>query len=800
MTRRTALSTSLVTACWLWLLATLGFPASASAQIQTFTDRAAWEAAVAAAGSSAQFYDFTGLGLVPPPDTTGANRVDQLDTDYAGRFRIVIDQLATSAFSNPGLDLLPDASCSLGTGDCNVFTFNMIDPTSTLVQPKFNRLVMPTPIVAFGGHFIQTGWTAGGTPAATGNVTLRFGTDTVVVNNFLDGTGNGFFGFVAAIPATTIEFTFAKTGTIQNDIFQVYNPAFGLGPAGPAPAYGVVARAARRGEFGHESDILGGDVGTGSIVRWVFSTDGSTASHAVLGTGVCTVPGQVTEDCMRAGAYSAAFQGPARSMAFRSVKYTGTTPKSGRVNAVLDGKFQEAPFDLPNGFLTVGGSVRLLNANAFSQLLATAGSPAGQFLLGGYSVLDGLDIEERFQQTRIQLSTSLLSSGEELLRNATSPSDTLITLPVVTGSYLFQPGTIYTVMLDAATSSIAQVFGAETGYGRVDFLSTLAPAPVFFTDDAGNPITEFEVVGSVPTPPPGAATLTLAPPTATGLLDSEHTLTATVTDGSGSPVADALVNFDVTSGPNTGVGGLSAANAAGQATFTYAGTGGIGTDVIKAAVGALESNTVQRTWTPPGVLDRIVIAPASATIAAGASQAFTVEAFDRFDYTRGDVTADTQFAISPSGSCNGASCTPAAAGPHTVTTTYQGKTAVASLTVTGTGYSFTGFFSPVDNFPVVNAAKAGSSVPIKFSLLGNQGLDIMSPGYPLSQQLACMTGAVEDQIEQLATAGASGLHYDAQTDTYTYVWKSDKAWGGKCRQLVVKLKDGSTHTALFKFN
>jgi hypothetical protein len=561
-----------------------------------------------------------------------------------------------------------------------------------------------------------------------------------------------------------------------------------------------VARAARRGEFGHESNILGGDVGTGSIVRWVFSTDGSSASQAVLGTGVCTVPGQVSEDCIRAGAYAGAYQGAARSIAFRSVKYTGATPKSGRVNAVFDGKFREAPFDLPNGFLTAGGSVRLLDAAAFSQLLADAGTTAGAFLLGGYTVAEGTDIEERFRQTRIQLSTSLLSSGEELLRNNSSPSDTPIAVPVTTGSVLFQPGAFYTVMLDAAASSIAQVFGGATGYGRVEFLSTLAPAPAFFTDDAGNPIAEFEVVGSVPTPPAGAGTLMLAPETTTGLLDSTHTLTATVIDGGGSPVPDALVAFEVISGPNAAVGGVAGANAAGQATFTYTGIGGVGTDVIKAAVGELESETVQQTWTPPGVLDHIAIVPSSATIAAGASQAFTVEAFDRFNYSRGDVTADTQFAISPSGSCSGASCTPAAAGPHTVTATHQGKTAAASLTVTGLQYSFTGFFSPIDNAPVVNSVKAGSSLPIKFSLQGNQGLDIMSPGSPSSQQTTCSSGAPLDQVEELATAGASGLHYDAPTDTYTYVWKSEKSWGGKCRQLVVKLKDGSTHTALFKFN
>ncbi|HET8768324.1 MAG TPA: PxKF domain-containing protein [Pedococcus sp.] len=47
--------------------------------------------------------------------------------------------------------------------------------------------------------------------------------------------------------------------------------------------------------------------------------------------------------------------------------------------------------------------------------------------------------------------------------------------------------------------------------------------------------------------------------------------------------------------------------------------------------------------------------------------------------------------------------------------------------------------------------------------------------------------------------GGSSLQYDAATGTYTYVWKSDKAWAGSCRQLVVKLDDGTLHRANFKF-
>jgi hypothetical protein len=115
------------------------------------------------------------------------------------------------------------------------------------------------------------------------------------------------------------------------------------------------------------------------------------------------------------------------------------------------------------------------------------------------------------------------------------------------------------------------------------------------------------------------------------------------------------------------------------------------------------------------------------------------------------------------------------------------------------GYSFTGFFSPVDNPPMFNTVKAGASVPVKFSLAGDQGLGILAAGSPASQRIACDSRAPLDAIEETATAGSSGLQYNAFTDQYTYVWKTEKGWANSCRQLNVKLDDGSDHLASFQF-
>jgi hypothetical protein len=39
--------------------------------------------------------------------------------------------------------------------------------------------------------------------------------------------------------------------------------------------------------------------------------------------------------------------------------------------------------------------------------------------------------------------------------------------------------------------------------------------------------------------------------------------------------------------------------------------------------------------------------------------------------------------------------------------------------------------------------------------------------------------------------GPSGLIYDAAGDRYVFVWKTDKRWVGSCRQLILKLRDGT---------
>jgi hypothetical protein len=125
--------------------------------------------------------------------------------------------------------------------------------------------------------------------------------------------------------------------------------------------------------------------------------------------------------------------------------------------------------------------------------------------------------------------------------------------------------------------------------------------------------------------------------------------------------------------------------------------------------------------------------------------------------------------------------------------------ATVELPPAGPAYHFGGFRQPVDALPTINQMKAGGAVPVKFSLGGDQGLSIFAAGYPKSQLIACDATATVAGIETTVSAGGSSLSYDPLSDTYTYVWKTDKSWAGTCRQLVLSFVDGSVQRATFSF-
>lgn len=128
--------------------------------------------------------------------------------------------------------------------------------------------------------------------------------------------------------------------------------------------------------------------------------------------------------------------------------------------------------------------------------------------------------------------------------------------------------------------------------------------------------------------------------------------------------------------------------------------------------------------------------------------------------------------------------------PQTVTVTVQvtdehGQQSTASATI-DVIWDFAGFQAP-SNPTGVTEIKAGSSLPIKFSLTGDQGLLVLD-GPPTFQRTDCTTGA---EIGGPVDAAAGELFsYDNGSDTYKFVWKTPKAWSGRCGTLTVSLADG----------
>jgi hypothetical protein len=113
-------------------------------------------------------------------------------------------------------------------------------------------------------------------------------------------------------------------------------------------------------------------------------------------------------------------------------------------------------------------------------------------------------------------------------------------------------------------------------------------------------------------------------------------------------------------------------------------------------------------------------------------------------------------------------------------------------------YPWSGFFEPVNNPKVLNRAKAGTAIPVRFSLGGNRPAPVLAPGSPEVTSRTCPSWTT-DAIEQTVSASTSSLRYEAATGQYVYTWKTASSWAGKCRRFSLVLKDGTRHEAIFRF-
>ncbi|MES2790039.1 MAG: putative Ig domain-containing protein [Planctomycetota bacterium] len=138
-----------------------------------------------------------------------------------------------------------------------------------------------------------------------------------------------------------------------------------------------------------------------------------------------------------------------------------------------------------------------------------------------------------------------------------------------------------------------------TGFSQAQLL--LSPGQHEVTSTYGTGVTAYGygvqdgygyIAGASMAPLSEVTTLELTPGTSTVAFGSPHSVTATVLDNLGNPIAGVLVNFTVTGG--TPAGGSAITNALGQAVFTFTGTA-LGTSNITATVSDISDNA-SVTW------------------------------------------------------------------------------------------------------------------------------------------------------------------------------------------------------------
>ena len=130
-------------------------------------------------------------------------------------------------------------------------------------------------------------------------------------------------------------------------------------------------------------------------------------------------------------------------------------------------------------------------------------------------------------------------------------------------------------------------------------------------------------------------------------------------------------------------------------------------------------------------------------------------------------------------------------GSHTfrVDSVDRSGNAASATTAYSVRYDFDGFSSPLLAEPGVVTVKAGDTVPVKFSLHGDRGLDVLA-------RAAWRPCSV---VTNDSSAAIGSLAYAAGPDRYTFMWSTDKSWAGTCKEVFLTLRDGTTHGAYVSF-
>jgi len=162
----------------------------------------------------------------------------------------------------------------------------------------------------------------------------------------------------------------------------------------------------------------------------------------------------------------------------------------------------------------------------------------------------------------------------------------------------------------------------------------------------GNESLQWRPVGSEVSSSSGQ--VVLRPDVLTLPVGALYMATAAVTDAANEPLANVTVHFNVLSGPNAGKTGQALTDAAGIATFTYAGAAS-GTDTVRATItntsgATIPSNSVTVAWVPTA---QITLTPVASTNAVGTPYNARAQVTDGAGHALANVAVTFQIASGP---------------------------------------------------------------------------------------------------------------------------------------------------------
>jgi Invasin, domain 3/Bacterial Ig-like domain (group 1) len=441
----------------------------------------------------------------------------------------------------------------------------------------------------------------------------------------------------------------------------------------------------------------------------------------------------------------------------------------------------DTPTAIGNGSTGNTGGSSGQNTSVSTPTTTTPSSAATDFVPGGSSSMSAV------ATAPAAAGAAAAPSSQE----ASPPSAVTVRLgpPVAANSSIVATGpvtadgtansSILITLRDASNNAVANVVPTFAATGVSNVIGGCSPTNAFGTSTCRLASTKAEAKtlaitgpisltgGAVRFVPGPVATATI---TGTGPVPADGVRTSTITislkDAFDNPLPGTTPGFSA-SGSSNILGGCSASDASGNSTCTLASTAAeektlfITTPVI--ATGA----TVRFVG---GAVERLLLAPAGASLAIGESRRYTVEAVDRQNNGLGDVTAGATFSIAPDGTCIGAVCTGASAGPHVVTAVRDGMTATTTVQIV---YGFAGLQAPYVR-PSEKSFRVKSTIPIRWQYTASRGAAVASPNAAPMVTLTPVTceGAERGGAPVAKDPKGGGYLYDPATHTWQYEWKT----------------------------